>query len=785
MKAFIALGSEAEVVGILPIVQRELETTGEKPTLVVSEGGILLGLEQAYCRVDYSKEGPLSAFASAKGFFEEVVFFPPRNSDATTEHRHPSHQFDQWDRAACLHLWDTLPLALPRSAMEQWPFKTVPAADNAQGRTSPFKSLPFILLADDDPDHPFPFKDELFALLVKEFPLHQIVRLSEISFAHLFDVLALYDAADLIVCAETVHLPLSRACKTPVIALANDQPTVWHGSAPSSRFAFYVHYGGFPRVKDELIGAAKAAIWTPAEADAPLPVKPSVTLVYIYVHGSLEHHELAKRFVASYRKFPPGIAHRTMIVCQGCRPVAHSLETLMQLPNCSFYVHNNSGWDIGGFITVSRIIPEDIMVCFGSSAYFKREGWLARMVETWQKHGPGFYGSLASYEISPHINTSGFWCPPRLLSEYPLRVQTKAQRYDFEFGKNAMWKWCLKNGIKVRLATWDGEYEWPDWRKPDNIYRRGDQSNCLAFFHHNDNFERASAEKREQMSKFADTVTDPTYMEAQAKPQPQPQPQVVNPAKVVVVYVYPTVGGKHDQMAARFVDTYKKFPADEPHDLWVVSNGGLPTETMFKTFDGIVFQWLHNPNSLADGLDISAYRKAAREIPCELMVFFGGNTYLVRRGWLKRMVEAYRKHGLAIYGATGSLGHNIHIRTTGFWMPPDLLNAYPHPVTSATESRYEFEHGKKGLTGWVMARGLKAWVVTWEGEYEWRKWDGIPNGFQRGDQSALLVGDRLTGPEYQRPPKPTAIQRQPRPAQQPQPIRAAVQPRPRLAIRKR
>lgn len=789
MKTFIALGSEAEVVGILPIVQREFETTGEKQVLIVFSACLPLVLQVPFVEpvpVSISM-GLAEALMFAKqrsGAVDEVISFPSAADDKgfPTEHRHPSHQFDQWDRAACLHLWDTLPLTLPRSAMEQWPFKTIPFRDNPKGRISPFQSLPFILLADDDPDHPFPFKDELFALLVKEFPLHQIVRLSEISFAHLFDVLALYDAADLIVCAETVHLQLSRACKTPVIALANDQSTVWHGSAPSSRFAFYTHYGNFQEVKDALVIAAKNAIWPLSEADAPASAKPSVTLVYIYVPGNAEYDKFTQRFVASYLKFKSGIAHRTMIVCQGRKPAGETLESLMMLPNCSFYVHNNSGWDIGAFITVSRIIPEDMMVCFGSSAYFKREGWLARMVDVWQKHGPGFYGSLASYEISPHINTSGFWCPPRLLSEYPLRVQTKAQRYDFEFGKNALWKWCLKNGVKARLATWDGEYEWPDWRKPDNIYRRGDQSNCLAFFHHNENFERASAEKREQMSKFADTLKDAQYIKMEQ------QLHVIEPPKVaVVVYVYPTMGGKHDEMAARFAASYQQYPAGEPHDLWVVSNGGEPTPKMRQTFAGIACNFLVHDDT---GLDIGAYRKAAREIPCELMVFFGGNTYLFDSGWLKRMVEAFRKHGRALYGATGNQGDaNVrvwpHIRTTGFWMPPELLNRYPHTTDSTTHSRYEFEHGQNGLTSWVKAQGLKVFMVTWSGEYEWPNWDSIPNGFHRGDQSDLLVGDRLTGPEYHPRQALRTTRTTPRPVIQPTPRLATIPSQSRLAIRKR
>ena len=220
--------------------------------------------------------------------------------------------------------------------------------------------------------------------------------------------------------------------------------------------------------------------------------------------------------------------------------------------------------------------------------------------------------------------------------------------------------------------------------------------------------------------------------------------------KVVVVYVYPIFGGIHDQMAERFISSYIQFPAASPHELYVVSNGGPPTPKMQDTINRVRHKVLIHDDS---GWDIGAYQKAAREIPCDLMVFMGGNSYLRGIGWLERMVEAYCKHGAAIYGATGNQGDarvrvSPHVRTTGFWCDPKLLNDYPHPTNNDRGSRYQFEHGPNSFTVWAEAKGLKSWIVTWNGEYLRPYWDTIPNGFHRGDQSAIMVGDRLTGPEY-------------------------------------
>jgi hypothetical protein len=44
----------------------------------------------------------------------------------------------------------------------------------------------------------------------------------------------------------------------------------------------------------------------------------------------------------------------------------------------------------------------------------------------------------------------------------------------------------------------------PDWRKPPNIFRRGDQSNCLLFDHHCDTYAAASQEERARLEAMAD-----------------------------------------------------------------------------------------------------------------------------------------------------------------------------------------------------------------------------------------------------------------------------------------
>jgi hypothetical protein len=220
---------------------------------------------------------------------------------------------------------------------------------------------------------------------------------------------------------------------------------------------------------------------------------------------------------------------------------------------------------------------------------------------------------------------------------------------------------------------------------------------------------------------------------------------------VAIVYIYPpNAGPQYVDYALRFVKSYNENPPAIAHDSIIVLNGCRRTteiECLFSSLQNVKF--LEHDNS---GYDIGGFQAASRQFPADLMVFFGNSTYFKRPGWLLRMLQAKIKHGEALYGGHGNRGVSFyhvhpHVRSTGFWLSSALMNQYPMRVTRA-DQRYAWEHGPACLTSWVYKRGLKVWLVSWSGEYEWKDWDSVPNGYHKGDQSALLFGDRLTEPPH-------------------------------------
>lgn len=222
--------------------------------------------------------------------------------------------------------------------------------------------------------------------------------------------------------------------------------------------------------------------------------------------------------------------------------------------------------------------------------------------------------------------------------------------------------------------------------------------------------------------------------------------------KIIVVYVFPVAPHYFDN-AVRFVMTYNQHPPGIEHRLIIASNGGPPTDEM-KAVIGLLNHpgpevFIHDNT----GYDIGAEQAAARTFPCDMMVFFGASGYLRGPNWLKRMADAFERHGpTALYGTTannGDMGVGVypHIRTTGYFLAPLMFNMYPLKVTRP-EHRYPAEHGPNCLTEWFRKSGHKALMVTWHHEYEWPFWASIYNGFQHGDQSELLCGDRMTDPPF-------------------------------------
>lgn len=227
-----------------------------------------------------------------------------------------------------------------------------------------------------------------------------------------------------------------------------------------------------------------------------------IAVCYIAVANGPITDDYASRFVTTFHEYPPGTECDVIVVCNG-GIVSTSTAVLFSSIDARLFARSNEDWDIGGYVDAARraVSDYDMMLCCGESVYFHREGWLSRIEEAWMKYGEGMYGPFASNLVRAHLNTTAFATSPRLLRDSPLSTE---DRYEWEHGKNAFWRWVASRRKPVRLVTWNGEWEPRSWRSPQDILWRGSQANCLMWCNHTERYASAPMKLKLRWSNGAD-----------------------------------------------------------------------------------------------------------------------------------------------------------------------------------------------------------------------------------------------------------------------------------------
>lgn len=193
--------------------------------------------------------------------------------------------------------------------------------------------------------------------------------------------------------------------------------------------------------------------------------------------------------------------------------------------------------------------------------------------------------------------------------------------------------------------------------------------------------------------------------------------------KTCVIYIHPCSNAPlYVPMARRFVQTYMANPPGETeHEVHVAINGSVPIGDWCKRlFDPLPCSFFHHNNY---GKDLGAFQSAADLIECDLMVCLGAPVHFHKPGWLDRITLSYYENGPGMYGCWGFPVPMPHLRTTVFWLPPELLNNYP--IRIGDGDRYGAEHGPNSLTLWSQKQGFEPRMVTWEGTYEMSAWHHV------------------------------------------------------------
>jgi hypothetical protein len=229
-----------------------------------------------------------------------------------------------------------------------------------------------------------------------------------------------------------------------------------------------------------------------------------IAVIYLAIGSSKAYDDGALRFCKTLRETDDCLDFDLVAMACNGTPSEKVRDALNEF-NPVWFPYWGEGCDIGAHQTAANLIDHDFMICTSSHTYFHRKGWFRRLIDARFTLGQSLYGGMASYEQHrPHIRTNFFACDPKDLRSYPEVVNSRVKSLQFESQPNNFLGFMLGRGMTGYLVTWDGIYGPEDYRKPTNVFRRGDQSNCLVWDKHTDIFRDATPEQREITSALAD-----------------------------------------------------------------------------------------------------------------------------------------------------------------------------------------------------------------------------------------------------------------------------------------
>ena len=256
---FCLLGATGDVCAFLPVLW-QVAQGGARPRLVVSKryAGVLAGVSSVEPVIFDGEVADLDrAMQEARLADPQAVCVQTTGPAEACQKwayggagvHSDSFVKEMWRLAGHLPLWredpplviDQRDLAREAKLRDQFP--------QPAGRKR-FRCLVHL----DGNTSPFPYAPLLGKLIELAMPRWEVIDLGIVQSERIYDLLGLYQTADLLIACDSAPLHLARACPgLPVMALTKDTPSLWHGSPWRPQYVRYCRYGDFPARAADLI----------------------------------------------------------------------------------------------------------------------------------------------------------------------------------------------------------------------------------------------------------------------------------------------------------------------------------------------------------------------------------------------------------------------------------------------------------------------------------------------------------------------------------------------------
>lgn len=226
-----------------------------------------------------------------KETIEKYAYAPAGQKNAVTD----SFNRESWKLAGCLKDWGKVPLVFDKR--DKGREQTLLMIQNLHKAGRKKK---IILISAGSASSPFPYRNLLLELVnLKYGKTFNVIDLATVKAERFYDLLALYEMAHCLISVDTAHLHLAYAVPTlQVMALIQDKPLYWHGSAWRPSHHFHCRYRDFPWRALELFTAIDN-----------IGRQPMTNILQVY-HGSVRANN-------GVRYFPiqPGSCRRDAVNC--------------------------------------------------------------------------------------------------------------------------------------------------------------------------------------------------------------------------------------------------------------------------------------------------------------------------------------------------------------------------------------------------------------------------------------------------------------------------------------
>ena len=255
-----------------------------------------------------------------------------------------------------------------------------------------------------------------------------------------------------------------------------------------------------------------------------------------------------RRFLASYRDCPGGMAHTLLIVYKGfdAPDALRAHEALLDeyaggVPRQTLYI-SDAGFDITAYAAAARHFAFPYLCFLNSYTQLRDPDWLAKMAAHVTQSGVGVVGASGSWETTvpplaaerarlsrrglpgrirghlrfayqrvrypafpnAHLRTNGFLLARDLALQLKgMSPRAKQAAHDFESGRHGMTRQIQARGLRPLVVGRDGVgYEIAEWPR-SNTFRQGDQANLLMSDNRVEIYARGTFEERKMLCEVA------------------------------------------------------------------------------------------------------------------------------------------------------------------------------------------------------------------------------------------------------------------------------------------